>query len=111
MAKFYWHIHHDKLVEPLIEPIKKRIQFIRDNKPAHELDTRLRLMRPVRGKLPKAMIEADAVRVKADAAWDEAYAAWDEAVKDNLPAIEALHRKECPNCPWDGKSIFPKKEE
>ena len=21
--------------------------------------------------------------------------------------VEALHKKECPNCPWDGDSIFP----
>lgn len=22
--------------------------------------------------------------------------------------VEALHREECPDCPWDGKTIFPK---
>jgi len=25
----------------------------------------------------------------------------------NMPAIEALHKEECHDCPWNGKTIFP----
>lgn len=120
--KWYRHIHHNILVEPLTEPIENRIEFIREQKPAGEIELRLRLMKPVRGKLPKAVIKAYAAwdkacdkacdkAGKAGAAWDKAcdkaYAAWDKALADNMPAIEALHKKECPGCPWNGKSIFP----
>ena len=27
--------------------------------------------------------------------------------RPDMKALEALHKKECPNCPWDGKTIFP----
>ena len=30
--KWYWHVHHDILVEPLTEPIENRIAFIKKNK-------------------------------------------------------------------------------
>ena len=77
-SPLYWHIHHDILAEPLTEPIENRIRFIKNNKPYHEFETRLRLMKPVRGKLPeldKARAEWD----KARAEWDKAHAEWDKA--------------------------------
>ena len=89
-SPLYWHIHHDILLEPLTEPIENRIQFIKVNKPKNEVETRLRLMKPVRGKLPKL---------------DKARAEWDKARAD--PKVLALHAKECPDCPWDGRTIFP----
>jgi hypothetical protein len=67
----------------------------------------------------KALSEAHAVRDKtyseADAAWDKAYseadAAWDKAYSEADAvwdkALGPLHAKECPNCPWDGRTIFP----
>ena len=70
-SPLYWHIHHDILAEPLTEPIENRIRFIKNNKPYHEFETSLRLMKPVRGKLP----ELD----KAYAEWDKARAEWDKA--------------------------------
>ena len=33
--------------------------------------------------------------------------AYEEAVRNNMPAIEALHKEECTDCPWDGHTIFP----
>ena len=64
---------------------------------------------------------ADADRAKACAAWNKAYADWRKAdaecrpaeaawvnvLADHAPAIEAIHAQECPDCPWDGRTIFP----
>ena len=33
-----------------------------------------------------------------------------EADAKRLPQIEALHKQEHPDCPWNGKTIFPKGE-
>jgi len=96
-SPLYWHIHHDILAEPLTEPIENRIRFIKNNKPYHEVETRLRLMKPVRGKLPE-LDKAGAEFVKASAEWDKARAD---------PAVLSLHAKECPNCPWNGRTILP----
>ena len=154
LGDLVWHIHHDVLVEPLTESLGTRIEFIKEHKHSSEVPTRMRLMKPVRGKLPelaKAGAELDKARaewdkayaewVKAGAEWDTAGAEWDKAgaewVKAGAewdkaraewakagaewdkagaewvkavkhPSVLALHAKECPNCPWDGKTIFPK---
>ena len=44
-----------------------------------QIELRLKLLKPVLGKIPST-----------NKGWD------------------ALHKKECKKCPWDGKSIFPK---
>jgi len=120
--KFYWHIHHDILVELATEPIESRIAFIKAHKPKNEQALRLRLLKPVKGALPQAVVKAGAELDKSDAeyrksdagcrkayaAYCKSYAEWGKALIANMPAIEALHAKECPNCPWDGKTIFPK---
>jgi len=115
---FYWHIHHDVLCE-WSDDIDERIRYIKTYKPENERALRLRLMKPVKGKLPVRFVEA---YVKAWVAYEKAGAlgkawvayykaqealgkAW-EACKDEL---EALHKKECRGCPWDGKTLFPKK--
>jgi len=145
MTQFAWHIHHEVLVEPLTEPIENRIAFIRTNKPEDEIETRLRLLKPVQGVLPVAVVEAwkaydevwkayDEVEkaydeaekaydeagkarveawkayVEAGKAYDEAWKARDEAWKARDEEIDALHAIECPNCPWDGHTIFPKEK-
>ena len=99
-TKFAWHVHHDILVEPLTEPIETRRAYIRANKPEQEIATRLRLLKAVKGRLPAKLVEA----MKA---YDEARKAYDEALEASMPAIIKLHAKECPNCPWDGETIFP----
>ena len=84
-AKFYWHIHHETLVEPLTEPLKNRIKYIKEEKSKSEteeqIELRLKLLKKVKGKIVKD--------------WNK---------------IEALHKRECPNCSWDGKTIFGGKE-
>lgn len=118
--KFYWHIHHDTLLESRNEPIKNRIKYIKENKPKDEIKLRLKLLKPVKGKLPNKFI-------KAKEAYDEAiledwlelreiyfrtrnkkWKVYNEAMK--APGIIALHKKECPNCPWTGSSIFAFRE-
>ena len=88
----FWHLHHDILCEPLTEPIENRIKYIKDYKPKSEIALRLGLLKPVKGKLPVGYVKA--------------YEAWDKAYEDNLEEIEALHKIECPNCTWNGHSIF-----
>jgi len=121
-----WHLHHDSLCEPLTEAPGNRIAYILTQKPPKERAARLRLMRPVRdeavapawGVYDEAVAAAWEVCAEAVAAARKAYheavaAAWEvcaEAVaaarKAYHEAVAPAHSAECPNCPWDGKSIF-----
>ena len=149
----FWHVHHDRLLEYCYS-YDERVVYIEEHKPADEVETRLRLFKPVKGKLPEAVIKAFVAcdkayvaRDKADAAcdkayvardkayvaYDKAYAAWlkanaawlkadvacrkayvarvkadaacRKAIQDNMVEIEALHTKECLDCPWNGTEI------
>ena len=157
--KWYWHVHHDILVEPLTEPIENRIAFIKANKPKEEVETRLRLLKPIKALLPVDVVKTweayDKAREAHDKAWeaydkaweaydkaweayvkaweaydkareayvkareagDKAWEAYDKAreaynktLNDHKDEIDALHREECPNCPWDGETIFPEEK-
>ena len=124
---WYWHLHHDVLVE-FTHDIDERWDYVVRDKPERELPTRLRLMRPVAGKIPVALDKAcselakardelakaraewdkaNAELAKARAEWDKARAEWDKARAEHMPDILALHAVECPGCPWDGSTIFP----
>ena len=152
----YWHIHHEVLLEFATEPIENRIEYIKSYKPKDEVETRLRLLKPVRGAFPQEVIDArkvwddawkvrddawkvwddawkvrddawkvrdDAGKVREDArtvwedawkvwgdarkVWDDAWKVREDALVDNAEAINELHSQECPNCPWDGNTIFP----
>src|SRR3990167_7800784 len=96
---FFWHVHNTVLLEWCYN-YEERARYIRTNKPRNEQETRLRLFKPVQGRLPEAV-------VKAHQAYVEARQAFDEVLEDNTAKIEALHAKECPNCPWNGHTIFP----
>ncbi len=146
---FYWHVHHDILLEYCYD-YDGRVWSIKSVKPKNEIETRLRLFKPVKGKLPEEMIkmwekvkEAERkvtiVRHKWHKAWcdldkarqtrwrivklwktklnyrkarKEDLEAWAKHMKalreylkdvnNNLEQIEALHKKECPNCCWNG---------
>lgn len=84
-TKYYWHIHHQKLFEPSTEPIENRIAYIKSEKPKNEVEIRLRLLHEVKDvkTLRRAIFAND------------------------HETIEALHKKECPDCPWNGNTIFP----
>ena len=116
MTQFYWHIHHDVLLEVANEPIENRIAYIKSEKPKDEIETRLRLLKPVKGELPKKLIDAreDYGQERKDydlaqEAYVQAGEAPDQEWKACKPQVEALHKIECPDCPWDGKTIFPKR--
>jgi len=127
---FFWHVHHEVLIEWCFD-YNERALYICTQKPKNEQEIRLRLFRPVKGTLPQEVIEAGQALIEAGQAYDKAWRAYwaynetlqaydkawracheagqayDEALRKNMPAIKALHREECPNCPWDGKTIFP----
>ena len=121
--KFYWHIHHDILLEPLTEPLKNRIRFIKEEKPKDEIELRLKLIKPVKGDLPKNLVEARQklneagqkyikARQKLNEAWQkyiEAGQKYDKVRQKCLPQLKALHKKEC-GCGYDFKrnTIFTK---
>src|SRR5574337_1319647 len=42
-VEYYWHIHHEELVESTYEPIENRIKYIKEGKPKHEVETRLKI--------------------------------------------------------------------
>ena len=122
--EFYWHVHHLILLEPCYD-YEGRVGFIKRNKPVEEQELRLRLLKKVKGKLPAELIEAGQ---KYNEAWqkyyearqkyyearqeyeeaEEAWLKYDEVLEKYATEINALHEKECPDCPWDGKTIFPK---
>jgi hypothetical protein len=43
----------------------------------------------------------------ASDAWCAASLALAEVLINYKQEIEELHKLECPNCPWDGHTIFP----
>lgn len=155
IGKLYWHVHHDKLLEPLTEELQTRIDYIKANKPENEIATRLRLMHLASSAVSegwtvydkiwsegladfeKARSEAWAVYHKiwseglavfqkagADAwavydktefeglavfekAMSKAWAVHEKAMSKAWASVDAIHKQECPNCPWNGETIFP----
>ena len=123
---FYWHVHHDILVE-WCHSYEERVEAIKTTKDIEEQPLRLRLLQPVRGPLPPAFVKARATFVKAWATREEAEATfvkagatfvkagatfvkaratYDKAVATAMPALVALHAQECKDCPWNGNTIF-----
>lgn len=114
----YWHVHHGVLAE-YCTSYTERAAYIRRRKPAYEVDTRMRLMRPIQA-VPSVLSaawakldKAQTVLVKAQTgegglaiygkAWSVYIRVWRAVQRDLI----ALHAVECPNCPWDGETIFP----
>src|SRR3989304_4060226 len=84
--KPYWHIHHKDFLLEWSDDIQERIDFIQAEKPKHEVEIRLRLLKPVQGALPPKLVKAGDARdkardayVKAGDARDKAKAAYDKA--------------------------------
>jgi len=106
--KYYWHIHHEILVESLTEPLKNRIKYIKEEKPEDEIELRLRLIKPVKGKLPGEFVKASQTWVKAYQAsvkayqasdkayqaWDKAYQAWGKASQARAKADQVWDKAE-----------------
>lgn len=117
--EWWWLIHHGVLAEPLLEPIKNRREFVRAEKLAYEIATRLKWMRKIKHpeRLPAKFVQTCADWRKACKNWKKDYGAWQRADTDwrkafdeHYPAIAALHKQECPGCPFDYENktlIFP----
>jgi hypothetical protein len=102
LGTLFWPIHHQKLIEPLEEPLVNRVRYILTEKPKDERKIRLRALRPVQdvNNLPDIFVKARAEYVKARAECDKARA---ECGKDLL----AQWDKEYPDHPaWDRNGLI-----
>ena len=61
----------------------------------------------VYGKAVKTYDEARNAHDEAWKAWADARMAYIAMIKAHHSELEALHAAECPDCPWDGKTLFP----
>ena len=101
---FYWHVHHDMLLEYCYD-YEERVNYIKNYKLQGEIETRLRLFKPVKGKLPKDLIKIGQKLGEAERKLDEAVRKLDEILEKHKPFLEKLHKKECGCKEWNGKRI------
>ena len=131
MVKYnwYWHVHHDKLIEKSGN-INDRLKYILGNKPEDEIPLRLRLLRKVKDQdeveriMAERKINQDNYLRKMESIQNE-YDTKTESIQDGYVRkmepiwnefnvkkksldedMETLHHAECPNCPWNGMTIF-----
>jgi hypothetical protein len=97
ISGMFWHCHHDRLYE-YVWDYQERVDYIKNEKPKNEIETRLRLFKKIKGKLPK---ELEDIYKK----YEEVYAKWEEADAKYLPELEKLHKKECGCKEWNGKKL------
>ena len=108
-----FHLHHDSLIE-YCSDYAGRVAFIKGNKPAHEIELRLRLFKLIPAdRVPASLLEglvayekAWAARVKAWDAYEKAKAAFEKKFHEAMPELEIIHKELCPGCPYDGQTIF-----
>jgi len=101
IKRFYWHCHHNILVEYVYD-YQERVNYIKQEKPANEIDTRLRLFKPVKGELPKAYAKACKAYAKVPKAckayakvrkaYDKVRKAYDKAY-DKVYKVREAHDK------------------
>ena len=111
-----FHVHHNVLVDYCYN-YDERVACIKSNDAPAEQELRLRLFHMIPAdRLPLQLVESQAAYEKAQAACDKAWAAYvesqaayDKAQAACEPEIQALHAELCPNCPWDGKTIFQRR--
>ena len=95
-AGMFWHVHHNKLVEYCYD-YKKRVAYIKNNKPPNEVSLRLKLFKPVKGKLPAKFTEACKACDEVNKVYGEARKAYHVACKAYCEAYNAYceTRKAC----------------
>ena len=108
------HCHHDVLWE-FCYSYDERVKCIKETKPKEEHPLRLKLLKIVpNNRLPGRNSPAGKAYDEARKAYDEARKAYDSAGKAYLAKykveLDALHKEMCPDCPWDGKTIFTRKD-
>ena len=118
-----FHVHHNTLFEFCYD-YDERAEFIQRCKPYNEQELRLRLFQLIPlDRLPKKGL---ATYLKAQEAYDKVREVYHKAgetldkareayyktrevyLKANEKALEKLHSELCPDCPWDGETIFSK---
>ena len=119
------HCHH-KLPFEWCHDYDKRVKYITKFKPKNEQKLRLRLFKiipedrlPQKGlmtllkagetynKTIETYIKAEETLFKARETWVKAGETY---IKVNKEALEKLHEELCPDCPWDGNTIFTRKD-
>lgn len=100
------HCYHDSLVA-FVYNLDERIAYIKASKPIEEQALWLRLLKIIPDdRIPgKDSAEWQAVE-QTGQAYSQARQAYDQKFRGEL---EALHKEICPDCPWDGKTIFTRK--
>ena len=131
----YWHCHHDKLCEYVYD-YDERVEYIKNNKPKHEIEIRLKLFQKIKGKLPRELEDKEIrqkceearqkyekagqkckeawqkckeARQKYEEAWqkyEEARQKYEEAWQKCVTKLEKLHAKECGCKEWNGKELI-----
>ena len=83
VGTLFWAVHHDRIVEPLCDPLVDRLEYVLQNKPSFELPVRLAAIRPVKHPelLPKELVVLTAAAVTAVQAYRKAV---DDAVGDDV---------------------------
>lgn len=105
-----WHVHHVPLLE-WCTSYQKRVRYVRVEKPLEEQELRLRWFTPLQHpeRVPQAYGQAWQALVQTGHAYAQATEAYLQATEAYKDEIEALHREEHPDCPWDGSTIFAKR--
>jgi len=100
-AGFVWHCWHNKLIS-YYDGYNRRVGQIKDHKPANQHEVRLERFQFVKGPVPDYLTEHRCE-------WNVA-----EHLKQNHPRdyerLLAKHEKQCPDCPWNGRTLFPRKK-
>ena len=122
--RYYWHPHQPVRGELPVAYKETAVAWREAYAACQKADVAYKEATTARREAYAACQKADATYKEATTAWrktdatwwetyatvKEAYAAWRKTDAACSPAIEALHKVECPNCPWDSSSILPQKE-
>ena len=122
-----FHGHHDTLVGFCYD-YDGRVEYIVNLKPREERELRLRLFKLIpEEKIPgrdseefQAITKAWEAQAKAweaqAKAWETQAKVWEAQAKAVVAyttkfkeELEKLHNELCPNCPWDGETIFTRR--
>ena len=92
-------IHHETMVERLTEPPETRAAYIRKEKPAHEIETRLRAFRPASPAMIAAWAEYERVSGPAEAEYQRVRGpAWVE--RDRVRGLAAAEYQRVRGLAW-----------
>ena len=107
---FAFHCYHYTLFSWVYD-YDKRVSYIKADKPKAEQKLRLKLFRMIpEDRLPSKLHEAREAYNEAWEAYNKAGEAFNMAGEACMPELLKLHEELCPNCPFDGKTIFPEVE-